>query len=118
MLQISAQSRIFLAVEPVDFRRGIDGLRSICHLHLGHEPMSGNLFVFRNRRATALKILFWDEQGFWLAMKRLARGKFQWWPKSEDAAFALSPRQFQVLLWNGNPEQAAFQTEWRKIPQA
>lgn len=115
MLQLSAQSRIFLAVEPVDFRRGIDGLCSICRLHLGQEPMSGNIFVFRNRRATALKILCWDEQGFWLAMKRLARGQFQWWPKNHESTFAMSSRQLQVLLWNGDPEQAAFQPEWRRI---
>jgi len=116
MLQLSAQSKIYLALEPVDFRRGIDGLAAICRQHLRQNPMSGNIYVFRNRRATALKILFWDEQGWCLAMKRLARGKFHWWPKSAEASYALNARQLLVLLGNGNPEQAAFQTEWRKLP--
>jgi len=117
MLQLSTQSKIYLALEPVDFRRGVDGLGAICRQHLQHNPMSGNIYVFRNRRATALKILFWDEQGWWLAMKRLARGKFHWWPKGDEAALALNARQLQTLLWNGNPEQAAFQPEWRRIQQ-
>ena len=116
MLQVNAQSKIYLAIDPVDFRRGIDGLASICRQHLQQNPMSGNIYVFRNRSATALKILFWDEQGWWLAMKRLARGKFQWWPKGEGTVSALNARELQVLLWNGNPELAAFQPEWRKLP--
>jgi transposase len=115
MLQVSAQSKIYLALEPVDFRRGIDGLASICRQHLQQNPMSGNIYVFRNKRGNSLKILFWDEQGWWLAMKRLARGKFDWWPKEKCSSFPLSARQFQVLLWNGNPDQASFQSEWRKI---
>lgn len=115
MLQVSVHSKIYLAIEPVDFRRGVDGLASICRQHLGQNPMSGSIYVFRNKRGNSLKILFWDEQGWWLAMKRLARGRFHWWPKENGAAFPLNARQLQVLLWNGNPDQAAFQPEWRKI---
>ena len=116
MIQVSAQNKIYLAIDPVDFRRGIDGLAAICRQHLAHNPMSGNIYVFRNRKSTAIKILFWDEQGWWLAMKRLARGKFQWWPKGNERISALNARQLQVLLWNGNPELAAFQPEWRRLP--
>jgi transposase len=115
MLQISAQSKIYFAVEPADFRRGIDGLAALCRQHFQQNPMSGNIYVFRNRRGNALKVLFWDEQGWWLAMKRLARGSFRWRPDGKGAAIPLSPKQLQVLLWNGNPDRAAFQTEWRKV---
>lgn len=66
MLQLSPQSRIFVAVEPVDFRRGIDGLGAICRQRLEQNPLHGALFVFRNRRATAVKLLIYDGQGFWL----------------------------------------------------
>lgn len=66
MLQLSPQSRIFVAIEPVDFRRGIDGLGGVCRRLLRHNPLDGALYVFRNRRATALKILVYDGQGFWL----------------------------------------------------
>ena len=66
MLQLSPQSRIFLATQPVDFRKGIDSLAAVCRQVLDQQPLSGAVFVFRNRSATALKLLFYDGQGFWL----------------------------------------------------
>ena len=66
MLQLTPQSRIFVAVEPVDFRRGIDGLAAVCRQRLAQNPLTGAVYVFRNRRATAIKVLFYDGQGFWL----------------------------------------------------
>ena len=57
MLQLTPQSRIFLATEPVDFRKGIDGLAAVCRLVLREQPLSGAIFVFRNRAATTLKLL-------------------------------------------------------------
>ena len=80
MIQITPQMRILVAIDPQDFRKGIDGLARICRDVLEADPFSGWLFVFRNRRQTALRILCYDGQGFWLAHKRLSRGKFRWWP--------------------------------------
>jgi transposase len=60
MLQLTPQSRVFLAREPVDFRRGIDGLAALCRQRLGEDHMAGAIFVFRNRRGTALKLLCYD----------------------------------------------------------
>jgi transposase len=57
MLQLTPQSRVFLAREPADFRRGIDGLAALCRQRLGEDPMAGSIFVFRNRRGTSLKLL-------------------------------------------------------------
>jgi hypothetical protein len=71
MIQITPQMRILVAVEPVDFRRGIDGLARQCKEILQQDPFSGCVFVFRNRRATALKALVYDGQGFWLCHKRI-----------------------------------------------
>jgi len=76
MIQVAPQMRILVAVEPVDFRRGIDGLAKVCREVLGADPFSGGLFVFRNRRRTAIKILVYDSQGFWLCHKRWSRGHF------------------------------------------
>jgi transposase len=56
-LQLTPQSRVFVAIEPADFRRGIDGLAALCRQRLGEDPFAGAIFVFRNRRATALKLL-------------------------------------------------------------
>ncbi len=68
MIQITPQMRILVAVEPTDFRRGIDGLARVCKEVLRHDPFNGWVFVFRNRPATALKILVYDGQGFWLCL--------------------------------------------------
>ena len=67
MLQLTPQSRIFVATEPVDFRKGIDGLAAVCRRALGDNPLSGALYVFRNRAGTTLKSLMYDGQGFWLS---------------------------------------------------
>ncbi len=115
MLQLSPQSRIFVAVEPVDFRRGIDGLTGVCRQTLRQNPLGGALYVFRNRRATALKILVYDGQGYWLCTKRLSQGRFQWWPRADGASAALAARELQILLWNGHPEQADMAEDWRRV---
>src|SRR5262249_24105244 len=71
MLQITPQMKILVAVEPADFRRGIDGLARPCQPALQEDPFTGAVFVFRNRRGTALKVLMYDGQGFWLCHKKL-----------------------------------------------
>ena len=84
MIQISPQMRIMVAIEPLDFRNGIDGLGRVCREALKSDPFSDALFVFRNKRATAIKVLVYDGQGFWLCQKRLSKGRFKWWPKEVD----------------------------------
>ena len=106
MIQITPQMRILVAVEAVDFRKGIDGLAALCREKLAADPFSGWLFVFRSRSRTSIKVLVYDGQGFWLAQKRLSKGRFRWWPEGETAR-ALEAHQAQVLLAAGNPETKA-----------
>jgi transposase len=116
MIQITPQMRILLAVEPADFRKGIDGLAQLCRQRLQADPLSGALFVFSNRRRKALKILVYDGQGFWLCQKRLSAGRFTWWPDATGAATArLDVHQVQLLLWNGNPQSAQAAPMWRSV---
>ena len=60
MLQLTPQSRVFLAVQPADFRKGIDSLAALCRQTLGENPLGGAVYVFRNRAGTALKLLLYD----------------------------------------------------------
>lgn len=115
MLQLTPQSRVFVAVEPADFRRGIDGLAQACRQQLDGDPFSGAIFVFRNKARTAIKLLAYDGQGYWLCMKRLSSGKLSWWPDSAEATVTLSARALQVLLWNGNPDQARMAADWKRV---
>ncbi len=77
MLSLPAQVRVFVAVAPVDFRRGFDSLHAIVRDQFGSDPFSGHLFLFQNRARDRVKILVWDKNGFWLHYKRLERGTFE-----------------------------------------
>ena len=80
VIQITPQMRILVAVEPADFRKGIDGLAQLCRTALERDPFSGTVFVFRSRSGKAIKLLVYDGQGFWLCQKRLSKGRFRFWP--------------------------------------
>jgi transposase len=117
MIQLVPQLRILLACQPVDFRCGIDGLAAICKRELAEDPFSGALFVFRNRRGTALKMLCYDGVGYWLVTRRLSQGRIRWWPQAQDAQLhPFQAQQLSVLLYNGLPDQAGFAPAWRKLP--
>src|SRR5207244_8935088 len=115
MLQLTPQSRIFFATAPVAFRKGIGGLAAGCRHALGDNPLEGAVYVFRNRSGTALKLLFYDGQGYWLCMKRLSQGRFTWWRQTADTRVPLSARELVILLWNGNPERAQMAQDWRRV---
>lgn len=110
MIQIAPQMRILLAVEPVDFRKGIDGLAGICR-RLELDPFCGYLFVFRNRRGTSLKIITYDGQGYWICQKRLSKGRFRFWPDGGTMTH-LAADELQALLWNKEPDKALL---WRPL---
>ena len=93
MIQITPQLRILVAIEAIDGRKGIDSLAQLCREKLNSDPFSGCLFIFRNRSARAIRILAYDGQGFWLATKRLSKGRFRWWPTGADASRSLRAHQ-------------------------
>jgi transposase len=115
VLQITPQMKILVAVEPADFRRGIDGLARLCQQALDEDPFAGTVFVFRNRKATALKVLMYDGQGFWLCHKRLSQGRFPWWPAAAGSAQPLAAHQLLVLLAAGNPTRTDTVPDWRPV---
>jgi transposase len=78
MLTLSPAVRIYLATGATDLRRSIDGLAALVRERFTLDPLSGHLFLFRNRRGDRIKILAWDQGGFWVLYKRLERGTFAW----------------------------------------
>jgi transposase len=119
MIQITPQMRVLVATQPVDFRKGIDGLSRVAREELSRDPFSGWVFIFRNRRSTAIKLLVYDGQGFWCCQKRLSRGKFRHWPEGPAATGRiLEAHAVQVLLWAGDFEAARVAAAWRTLEPA
>lgn len=117
MIQLTAQMRILVAVEAVDFRKRIDGLAALCRSVLDSDAFSGTVFVFRSRSGKAIRALCHDGQGFWLCEKRLSAGRFRFWPAigTGEPAAALAAHQLHVLLSGGDPEAARGAPAWRRV---
>ncbi len=113
MLQLTPQMKIFISLDPIDFRKGIDRVAQICREKFLEDPFSGKVFMFTSKNYKSIKILVYDGQGFWLMQKRLSRGHFEHWPKAGQRE--LSAQEVSVLLWNGSPTKSGIQSSWRQI---
>ena len=89
-------SRLFIAVNPVDFRKGMDALMALAR-QVGPSGHDQAAWVFRNKSGNRLKVLFWDGLGFWLCIRRLDQGRFHW-PEDASGVFELTPAQFSWLV--------------------
>ena len=114
MIQITPQQRLLIHVQPIDFRKGIDGLVGLCRKQLDPNPFSGTLFVFRNNKATSVKLLTYDGTGFWLMQKRFSKGCLRFWPKNPEENICAT--NLMVILNQGTP--AEMQSSWRPLPSS
>lgn len=101
----SHKLRILIATQPVDFRKGHDGLAALVQSVLKENPFTGTVFVFRAKRLDRLKILFWDGSGLVMAYKRLEDSTFTW-PAVTNGMMALNRAQFEALFSG---------LDWRKV---
>ena len=115
MLQITPQHRLLLAVEPVDFRKGIDGLKAICLQQLCDNPFNGSVFIFSNRTRTSVKVLVYDATGFWICRKRFSKGRIAWWPSGASSSVKVRSSELMILLAQGNPTFAKLPKDWLSI---
>jgi transposase len=97
MLNLSAATRVFIALQPVDLRGSFNRLAALTQSILAQDPVSGHWFVFVNRRQNRVKILFWDGSGLWVCAKRLERGRFSW-PQVAGASASLRGEELIALL--------------------
>ncbi len=117
MLSFAGSVRVFLAVEPIDMRKGFEGLYGLVGERLGEDVRSGALFVFMNKRHTRLKVLYFDGTGLWLLTKRLEQGTFAW-PKLAEigaAKLALRPEAL-AMLTDGMDLRGAKMRPWFERP--
>ncbi len=115
MLQITAQHRLYIAINFVNFRKRIDGLVSLCKQQLHQDPFSGQIFIFCNKSKTAVKILTYDGNGFWLCQKRFSQGKIKWWPGSTTEATNIRAIDLLVILQQGQPSALQVPAAWRQL---
>ena len=115
MLQLTAHHKILLAVEPADFRKGIDTLAGLCQSALDCDPYTGVVFAFTNKKKTAVKLLMFDNNGFWLSMKRFSKGSLSWWPTDQGITMEVRAEALQILLSQGDPRFMLTPTPWRQI---
>jgi transposase len=97
MIVPSLGVKVLIAMKPVDFRKGMDGLAALVRETLGANPFGGVIYVFRCKRADRVKLLFWDGTGLVLASKRLEQGSFRW-PTLREGVMRLTPAQLAALL--------------------
>ena len=102
---IPTVEHVWLVVEPIDMRTGIDGLSQRIQNTLGRSPCEGSAYAFRNRRQNRLKLLIWDGTGVWLCQRRLHRGRFTW-PNEATPTWTLNAAQWQWLITG---------VDWRRL---
>lgn len=103
---ISPNAQVWVASTPVDMRKSFDSLAEVVRSFLGRDPLSGSLFVFRNKRGQLAKILWWDHDGLAIYYKRLERGEFRW-PRTGEVAVEITSEQLLKLLSGMSVERKA-----------
>lgn len=99
MLSLPLTVRIFLSTRHVDLRKSFDGLAQLVREFLGVDPLSGHLFVFRNKRADRLKLLYWDRDGYMIVYKRLEKGSFRFpAPSGDDEGVEIRAADLTMIL--------------------
>lgn len=118
MFGLGPATKVYIALEPVDMRKGFEGLHGLVRDHLGEDPLSGHLFLFSNRAHTRLKALVWDGSGLWVCAKRLERGSFHWPKQSQQATRSVTMRPEELaMLVNGMDLTAArSRANWYRRP--
>ena len=118
MFGLGLATKIYIAVEAVDMRKGFEGLYGLVRDRLICDPLSGHIFLFTNGQRNRLKLLFWDGSGLWVCAKRLEKGRFRWpAAEGEETKMILSHEEL-VLLLGGIDLTQTKQRAWHRITRA
>lgn len=113
MIHITTQHHLYLWIEPIDFRKGLDALIGLCRQN-SNSLYDGTVFAFRNKGGIAVKLLVYDGTGFWLCTKRFSQGKLNYWPSSHDERVCATT--MTIILNQGSP--ACMSPAWRRLPSS
>jgi transposase len=116
MLSFPPAVRIWLALAPADLRKGFDALAELVRQHLRDDPLSGHVFVFRNRRSDRIKLLYWDSDGYIIVYKRLEAGTFRF-PVATEGQVGVTLRAAELaMLLDGVDWQNAKRSKRYHLP--
>jgi len=107
MFGLGLATKIYIAVDAIDMRKGFEGLHGLVRDHLGEDPLSGHLFLFTNRSKTRV----WDGSGFWVCAKRLEKGRFHW-PETANVRSVTMRAEELAMLVNGLDVKQTRQRNW------
>ena len=116
MFGLGPATKVYIAVEGVDMRKGFEGLYGLVRDHLGEDPLSGHLFLFTNRSQTRLKVLVWDGSGLWVWAKRLEKGRFRWPAAEGTRSVTMRPEELALLV-SGLDLKQTKQRDWYRRPE-
>jgi len=115
MIQMSPQTRIMVAIEPINFQKRMDGTAGICRALFERDPFDGVIYVFRNRRATMIRLYFFDGLVEWCCDLRIAKGKFPHWPEDRQPLTGIKAHELILLIKGANPTTTKVLPEWKKM---
>ena len=115
MFGLGLATKIYIALDAVDMRKGFEGLHGLVRDQLGQDPLSGHLFLFTNRTRTRLKALVWDGSGLWVCSKRLEKGRFHW-PVAQQVRSVTMRAGELAMLVNGLDFKQTEARNWYRRP--
>lgn len=116
MLPFSSLSHFYLYCHPCDMRKSFDGLCGIVDSEFGHDPQSGHVYLFINRRRDRIKMLVWDRSGFWLLYKRLEQGVFKPVGRTDqNATITVSYEHLLMLLEGLDSKDIRYQKRYKRM---
>lgn len=115
MFGLGLATKIYIALDAVDMRKGFEGLHGLVRDQLGQDPLSGHLFLFTNRTRTRLKALVWDGSGLWVCAKRLEKGRFHWPAAGEGRGVTMRAEELAMLV-NGLDLKQTQARNWYRRP--
>lgn len=119
MFGLGLATKIYIGVDAVDMRKGFEGLFGLVRDQLGHDPLSGHLFLFSNRNRSRLKALVWDGSGLWVCAKRLERGRFRWPEVSGTQCVSMRAEELAMLINGMDLAEGRRRADWyRREPAA
>lgn len=115
MIQMTPQTQIMVAIEPINFQKRMDGTAGICRAQFECDPFDGVIYVFRNRRSTMIRLYFFDGLVEWCCDLRIAKGRFPFWPIDDQPLTGIRAHELILFVKGANPNHTKILPEWKKM---